>query len=52
MEKRTKRVLSNGYPQASKVSGMKGLDFEVAVQAALATGKAPPPPKRTKKGKK
>jgi hypothetical protein len=29
------------------------LDFELAVRAALATGKAPPPPKRPKrKGKK
>jgi hypothetical protein len=28
------------------------LDFDTAVKATLATGKAPPPPKRKPKGKK
>lgn len=49
----TKSGESKGYKRTEERLSLAPLDFEKAVGAALATGKAPPPPKKPKpKGKK
>jgi hypothetical protein len=53
MDRRTRGKQSKADPNVSPTVNLAGLEFEAAVRATLATGKAPPPPKRPKrKGKK
>jgi hypothetical protein len=49
MAKGTKRQQSIPRPQEGDGLMLKGLDFDIAVRAALATGKAPPPTKKPKR---